>query len=125
MRCLKCGKVLPFINKFCTGCGAEVTPQQRKYAKILMILMLTLSFVFLAFLGLSIYAQSAKWAKQDQHFFNTASIISFAALAVFLVIYWGVEYVRYIIRNRTKGLISLIIILFLIILIGGSYLLAR
>jgi hypothetical protein len=90
-----------------------------------MILMLTLSFVFLAFLGLSIYAQSAKWAETDQHFLNTTSIISFAALAVFLAIYWGVEYVRYIIRNRTKGLISLIIILILIILIGGSYLLAR
>ena len=87
--------------------------------------MLALSFVFLAFLGLSIYAKSAKWAEQDQYFFNTASIISFAALAVFLAIYWSVEYVRYIIRNRTKGLISLIIILILIILIGGSYLLAR
>jgi hypothetical protein len=104
MRCLKCGKYLRLIQKFCPKCGTAVTAEQKKKALITFGIWVLL---FLLFLPVVYYFSTKNPQLQgysNLYIFSVAAFLSLVAVEIIALIYWIIaSIVRFIIRQPIFG----------------------
>lgn len=115
MYCLKCGRMLPLLTRFCPKCGTAVTPGQRKKAMIQFWILMSLVLLMFILIGVSMYFNSTgKASEQTKHIIDLSLGFTILGVVLFSFVYLIIGYIRFIIRKPIKGLISLVIILSLV-----------
>lgn len=120
MRCLKCGRFLGIIQRFCSKCGTAVTAEQKKKG---LITLGVWTLLFLLFVPVSYYFLSQDSRLQGQtnlYIFSFAAFLSLIAVEIIALVRW---FVTFVVRSTIRQpVLSSIVIGAIVILVGfGLY----